>query len=201
MLLGHSPEDESDSCHHIIMWCVSCDDVTRIDLPEKKRKHCFFTKNLLKLTKMKTFHSFICILVCCVASTIATRWKDCGSTQGTVKSVAVQGCKDQQTCELHRGTNVTFTVDFTPKETITKATAVVHGILAGVPIPFPIDCPAACKGCGLTCPVPKDKDTIYKLTLPVKTAYPSVKVIVKFELKDPSNADLFCVEVPAAVVP
>ena len=57
---------------------------------------------------------------------------------------------------------------------VSKMTAAVHGVLAGVPVPFPIDNNNACKDCGLTCPLAAGASATYTYQLPVKSAYPSV---------------------------
>lgn len=51
--------------------------------------------------------------------------------------------------------------------------AVVHGIVLGVPVPFPIPEPDGCKS-GINCPMEKDKTYSYVNKLPVKSEYPSV---------------------------
>ena len=54
----------------------------------------------------------------------------------------------------------------------------VHGIVLGVPVPFPIPEPDGCKS-GISCPIQKDKSYNYVNKLPVKSEYPSVSDIIK----------------------
>ncbi len=69
------------------------------------------------------------------------------------------------------------------EELIPKATAVVHGIIAHIPVPFPLDCSQACKpGCGLSCPVKNGESVTYKAVIPVKKEYPSVSTMCNSEL-------------------
>jgi Niemann-Pick C2 protein len=49
----------------------------------------------------------------------------------------------------------------------------VHGILEGIRVPFPIPEPDGCKS-GINCPIQKDKVYSYLNKLPVKNEYPSV---------------------------
>ncbi|ELV09890.1 Epididymal secretory protein E1 [Tupaia chinensis] len=79
-----------------------------------------------------------------------------------------------------------------------NSTASVHGILFGVPVPFPIPEPDGCK-CGISCPIQKAKTYSYLNKLPVKSEYPSVKLVVKWELKDDQNQNLFCWEIPIEI--
>lgn len=77
---------------------------------------------------------------------------DCGST-AQVKRLGLSSCVSGQKqlgekgvksdiCEIHRGSNVTFTLSFIPHRDATQLKAVIHGIVDFVPIPFP--CPQVC---------------------------------------------------------
>lgn len=54
-----------------------------------------------------------------------------------------------------------------------NSSAAVYGILAGLPVFFPIPEADGCKS-GINCPIQKDKTYSYLNKLPVKTDYPSV---------------------------
>lgn len=53
----------------------------------------------------------------------------------------------------------------------------VHGVIAGVPIPFAIPNDDGCKS-GIQCPIQKQKTYSYVNQLPVKSEYPSVSFTV-----------------------
>lgn len=55
------------------------------------------------------------------------------------------------------------------------STALVHGVVAGVPVPFPIPQPDGCKS-GIQCPIEQQKTYSYVNQLPVKNEYPAVSV-------------------------
>lgn len=75
----------------------------------------------------------------------------------------------------------------------------VEGIIGGVPIPFPVPQPDACKG-GVKCPVAQGDTDIATLSLPVEQSYPSISLSVKLELKaDDPGQDYVCLEFPAAI--
>lgn len=63
-------------------------------------------------------------------------------------------------------------------EEVTSATAVVHGILSGIPVPFPIKNTDVCKDCGLTCPVAEGKSVEYHADIAVKEMYPKVSALL-----------------------
>lgn len=54
-----------------------------------------------------------------------------------------------------------------------ESTAVVHGVIAGVPIPFAIPIVDGCKS-GIECPIQNGQTYHYVATLPVKDEYPAV---------------------------
>jgi Niemann-Pick C2 protein len=125
---------------------------------------------------------------------------DCGSTGSKVKDVIVSGCESTDTCNLPKGKNVSFTVDFTTNEVVSKATAVVHGIIEGIPTPFPFGHPDACTDSGLACPLKSSTSYTYKQQIFVNPSYPKLKLVVKWEVKDQASKDVFCVEVPVQIV-
>ena len=59
---------------------------------------------------------------------------------------------------------------------LTDLTNVVHGILAGLPVPFKPDDDKTCNGIQGGCPVKANTPTVFKTSLPIKSVYPSVSV-------------------------
>lgn len=60
-------------------------------------------------------------------------------------------------------------------EVTNSLTSVVHGIIGGVPIKFPLGNPNACVSCNITCPVQKDKQYTYAPVIHVLDSYPGVR--------------------------
>ncbi|XP_010643793.1 NPC intracellular cholesterol transporter 2 [Fukomys damarensis] len=138
------------------------------------------------------------LLVCIVAGQAElVRYKDCGSEVGIIKEVNVSPCPTQP-CELDKGQTYTVNVTFTSYTQSTNSTAFVHGILFKVPVFFPIPEPDGCKS-GISCPIQKDKTYNYLNKLPVKSEYPNVKLVVKWELLDDKKKNLFCWEIPVEI--
>ncbi|KAF4084024.1 hypothetical protein AMELA_G00124120 [Ameiurus melas] len=123
---------------------------------------------------------------------------DCGSVVGTVKEVNISPCPSQP-CQLHKGQSYTVNVTFTSATDSQTSKAVVHGVIAGVPVPFPIPVDDGCK-CGIHCPIQKQNTYSYVNQLPVKTEYPSLRLVVEWELGDDSGKDLFCIKFPVQIV-
>nr|XP_042108709.1 NPC intracellular cholesterol transporter 2 isoform X1 [Ovis aries]XP_042108710.1 NPC intracellular cholesterol transporter 2 isoform X1 [Ovis aries] len=120
-----------------------------------------------------------------------------GSGVGVIKEVNVSPCPTQP-CKLHKGQSYSVNVTFTSNTQSQSSKAVVHGIVMGIPVPFPIPESDGCKS-GIRCPIEKDKTYNYVNKLPVKSEYPSIKVVVEWELTDDKNQRFFCWQIPIEV--
>lgn len=56
-----------------------------------------------------------------------------------------------------------------------SVTTVVHGIILGIDMPFPISNPDACLDSGVSCPLKKGNVYEYTATFPILKAYPKVR--------------------------
>jgi len=59
--------------------------------------------------------------------------------------------------------------------------AVVHGIIQGLPVPFPLHDPNACHSSGLTCPLMPGQTYHYTASFPVLKSYPKVSSSLQTE--------------------
>ncbi|XP_016101635.1 epididymal secretory protein E1 isoform X2 [Sinocyclocheilus grahami] len=116
------------------------------------------------------------VLLSLLAYTNAEQVKfvDCGSVEGKVTEVDIQPCS-QQPCQLHKGQSYSVNVTFTSGVESKTSAAVVHGVVAGIPVPFPIPQSDGCKS-GIQCPIEPQKTYSYVNQLPVKNEYPAVSV-------------------------
>jgi len=149
---------------------------------------------------MKIFVS--CLLLACIAfyDVSATKWEDCGSATGTVKSLQVSDCPDSDdTCILKRGTTKTITIEFDSKTASKTVKASVHGVMSGVPMPFPLPKADGCVYGGLSCPIQDGKSYTYSHSLDIKSIYPPVSVKVRWELVDEASKDIVCLEIPCEI--
>ncbi|KAG1972236.1 NPC intracellular cholesterol transporter 2-like [Pimephales promelas] len=126
------------------------------------------------------------------------KFVDCGSVDGKVVGVDIQPCS-QQPCQLHKGQSYAVNVTFSSTVASQTSKAIVHGVIAGVPVPFPIPIDDGCKS-GIQCPIDPQKMYSYVNQLPVKSEYPTIRLVVEWELRDDSNKDLFCVKFPVQIV-
>merc|ERR1711970_1277021 len=74
-----------------------------------------------------------------------------------------------------------------------------QGMIAGVPIPFPLPTGEedACKYTG--CPIERHNPATFKYSLFVQPSYPPLDVGVKWELVDQSGATQVCIIFPATL--
>ncbi|XP_067894766.1 NPC intracellular cholesterol transporter 2-like [Heterodontus francisci] len=126
------------------------------------------------------------------------KFHDCGSKTGEIKTVDITPCPSEP-CELHKGQTYNVNVTFTSATTSQTSEAVVHGILGGIPLRFHIPNADGCKS-GIQCPIQNKQNYNYINSLPIKQDYPSVKLVVEWELKDDNDTDLFCWMVPVEIV-
>jgi len=149
--------------------------------------------------------ALLCAALCwCAANAQEVKYAPCKGVMDDAKinHVIITPCP-KLPCQLKRGTNATVSINFTMNAdatVATQATTVVHGIIAGVPVPYPTAFTDACATAGIKCPLKPDGTNFYTAKLLVKQEYPQVNLYVKWELQDQTKADIFCFEVPATVV-
>ncbi|KAL4238775.1 Phosphatidylglycerol/phosphatidylinositol transfer protein [Mactra antiquata] len=120
-----------------------------------------------------------------------------GSLGGTVSYVDLNPC-DKDPCVLHHGTNATLALSFLAKENATEANSVVHGIIGGVPVPFPM--PAdGCTNHNLKCPIVAGTTIQYNNYIYISPEYPKIRVAVKMEIQDENKQDIICFIIPLSI--
>ncbi|XP_032998560.1 NPC intracellular cholesterol transporter 2 [Lacerta agilis] len=125
------------------------------------------------------------------------KFVDCGSKDGSIVEVNVSPCPEQP-CVLHKGDAYSVNVTFSSKIASNGSQAKVYGEMLHMDIPFPLDQPDGCKS-GIICPIQKDHSYNYLNKLPVKSEYPSIKLVVKWELVDDDGQLMFCWKIPVQI--
>uniref|UniRef100_A0A8C8SM36 NPC intracellular cholesterol transporter 2 n=1 Tax=Pelusios castaneus TaxID=367368 RepID=A0A8C8SM36_9SAUR len=133
-----------------------------------------------------------------VARAEPLKFVDCGSKDGSITEVNVSPCPTQP-CQLHKGISYSVNVTFSSKIESQGSKAKVFGEMLHVDIPFPIPEPDGCKS-GIQCPIEKGHSYSYLNKLLVKSEYPSIKLIVKWELLDDQDQMLFCWKIPVQII-
>uniref|UniRef100_A0A2C9JSH8 MD-2-related lipid-recognition domain-containing protein n=1 Tax=Biomphalaria glabrata TaxID=6526 RepID=A0A2C9JSH8_BIOGL len=168
---------------------------------------------------IKSFFTFFVFLGCLLSFTCASHgvrrfevdqkdkfqncqlsFKDCGSKSGSLKSATYNGTCNSGIAVLKRGTIVSIDFSFISNQVEDTLKSIVHGKISDLPfVPFPLDNPDACKDSGLTCPIKNGVQLDYLPVLNVLSTYPSVNVIVKWELQNKAGDDVFCALIPATI--
>ncbi|XP_052871991.1 NPC intracellular cholesterol transporter 2 homolog a [Anopheles cruzii] len=144
----------------------------------------------------------VLLLSCLLPSaTEAAEFANCANETaiGQYSKVEVSNCADDDaTCVLKRNSNATISITFTSDEELSELKAVVHGIILGMEVPFPLPNDNGCQDSGLECPLAKKTTYRYSTTLPVLKQYPKVSVEVKWELIA-AGTQVVCVLIPAKI--
>ncbi|XP_053567743.1 NPC intracellular cholesterol transporter 2-like [Bombina bombina] len=124
-------------------------------------------------------------------------FKDCGCQKGKLLNVDVSLCPTQP-CPLVKGSTYSINVTFTSDEDSVSSKAYVYGVIKQIPIPFGIPEPDGCKS-GVECPIKNGQTYTYITKMPIKTEYPSIRLIVRWKLKDDNSNNLFCWDIPVEI--
>nr|KAG5700889.1 hypothetical protein BaRGS_012296 [Batillaria attramentaria] len=122
-----------------------------------------------------------------------------GSVKGKVISVSYNGTCIDKKVMLKQKTYAGITIEFQSNEVTPTLKTVVHGVVAGLPVPFPVENPDACKGSNVTCPLQSGKTYTYSSVIYVSPSYPQITVVVKWELQDEDGKDEVCIALPAEI--
>ncbi|XP_072097051.1 NPC intracellular cholesterol transporter 2-like [Mobula birostris] len=138
---------------------------------------------------------FVLLAALCAAQPV--KFKDCGSTSGKILIVDITPCPSLP-CILRKGQSYAVNVTFASKTSSQKTVAAVYGIMNGIAIPFNIPNADGCQS-GIQCPIQNNQNYHYLNYLRIKKEYPSIKLMVEWELKDELDRDLFCCRIPVQI--
>ncbi|XP_029045758.2 ecdysteroid-regulated 16 kDa protein [Osmia bicornis bicornis] len=150
----------------------------------------------------ETILVFAALLV--IAST--TEVTKCGTGEKFEDSnqVKISGC-DVPPCKLKRRTKYSIEEKFVPDQDVENLVNSVNAAILGVPLPFVgVDGTSACNsvfnadGSPAGCSLKKGVEYIYKQEFPILQIYPTVSMVIHYELMD-GNHSVACFEVPAKI--
>uniref|UniRef100_A0A0B6YQX3 MD-2-related lipid-recognition domain-containing protein n=1 Tax=Arion vulgaris TaxID=1028688 RepID=A0A0B6YQX3_9EUPU len=144
-------------------------------------------------------NSLLVVLALCAVVTVSFAQKvafhDCGSKLSVVNEVDVVPCTALP-CPFKKGTNVTVSINLTPNTAVSDARTVVHGIIAGVPVLFPLPDGNACNF--MKCPLVAGTPVVYTTSIFVDPHYPSLTVVVQWELTS-TLGEIVCFSLPVTI--
>lgn len=132
------------------------------------------------------------------------KWIPCTDEKcsGTITSLTISDCA-QTPCTFRKGSNYTLDIDFTTTAVSKNLESKIAGQIEGIWVPFPFSQEEVCqdKQCDLKCPIAAGGKFHYTASLPVKSVYPEIELIVKWAMYDPdAKEDVWCFEVPVRIV-
>ncbi|CAG2115801.1 unnamed protein product [Medioppia subpectinata] len=123
---------------------------------------------------------------------------DCGSATGKVTAISVTGCSpSSDICDFKAGTNVSIEVQFQSVYINCKLTFTKQ--IAGVPVPFDLKPSDACSHWNINCPIVNGNNYDLKISVPILSNYPKIKVQVRVALLDANKSKLFCQQFPVQI--
>lgn len=151
--------------------------------------------------KLRNKMNILLIYIFCLPVFLsALPMKDCGSKKSKINFVALNNCQSLP-CVIKKGTYANFTVNFTPNEEVTAGKIKVWGIMKPLPpIPFALDNDNLCQTPNISCPLQAGKAVTFGNHLEVKTIYPSISVINKWQVEEQHGEVLFCFEISLQIV-
>ncbi|KRY08979.1 Actin-related protein 2 [Trichinella patagoniensis] len=121
-------------------------------------------------------------------------------SHSTIESVSVSPCDDPTVCIVKRGDVISTNVTFVPHKRISrlilKSYAKINKISFNVAVPDY----NGCKDHGLKCPLNPEVSVTYQRNVTIAASTPLVTAVLKSQLKDQNNLDVFCIESKIKVV-
>ena len=151
----------------------------------------------------KMMNLFTLIIAMAVLLTLASameikHFHDCGSQTGVIKRIDISPCS-MEPCTLKKGSNSTISIEFQSKIFVSSGVVSVHGIKWKYPAPFPLDDSDLCHGIQSGCPLKPGSTSLYSKSVYVRPYFPSLAIVIRFELMDQNSKDLICVEFPSEI--
>ena len=141
---------------------------------------------------------FAVALLAGLADSIDLTYKDCGSTARVTK-VFSDDCASS-VCKAKKGHSYKIQISYAPNKPVTAMQATLHGVIAGIPVPFPLPESDGCKLSGDSCPISAGTEVTFAEGLDVKSSYPAIKLVSRWELIDQDRGEVICVEIPVVIV-
>ena len=123
-------------------------------------------------------------------------------TAADIESLSITGCTTYP-CALKKGTDAAIEMKFTLKRRVNELGLRIAGRINGREIPFSVDdtnhCQNTIEGITDKCNLSKGETYTYKYSMPILNEYPSLMVVVKFEIVDKRGNPVACFTFPARI--
>ncbi|KAL5108236.1 NPC intracellular cholesterol transporter 2 [Taenia crassiceps] len=124
--------------------------------------------------------------------------EDCStpSSQGKFIDGEITPC-GANPCVLVKGQNTSITLKFIATNLVKGGKIVVHGIIAGIAVPFTLPDNDLCHFVQPGCSIQPNLAEQMDYSLYVKESYPSIQLTIKWQLVNDVGVDLVCIKFPA----
>ena len=138
-------------------------------------------------------------------SSVIVPFVDCGSHSFNVEKLDFS-CEDgmPKPCKFKKGKTYRGNFSLTATADVSNGTIVLHAIIGGASLPFPMDNPNICSDHNLSCPIKSGTKAVMTVQLTVPSLAPTVNLVAEFEIQPLSEsstaiADIMCVKFLAAI--
>ncbi|RNA31949.1 epididymal secretory E1 [Brachionus plicatilis] len=121
-------------------------------------------------------------------------FKDCGSKNGAVKSIEVEGCTETP-CKLIRGKNANVKIKFIPTISTITLRPRFTATVSGFSLNFSLDENDGCL-LGASCPADRNVENQIEFSVPILNSFPIVKGQIKMRIVGDRNINIVCIEMP-----
>ncbi|CAL1673194.1 unnamed protein product [Lasius platythorax] len=153
------------------------------------------------MTRKGIAFSPLCVL-CCIVSSLAFVFEDCGSEVGKFNEISISSCdSSEEKCSIMRDSETHLSIKFIPSVDVSKIEAHAFGLLGDIPVPFPLEKPEVCKdsSSGINCPLKKDQEVEYKATFFVEKTTPALSLNVMWDFRNEKDEKIICVKFPVKI--
>ena len=138
-------------------------------------------------------------------SSVIVPFVDCGSNSFTVEELDFD-CEDgtPKPCKFNKGKTYNGNISLTATADVSNGIIVLHAIVGGASLPFPLDKPNICSDHNLSCPIKSGTKAVMTVQLTVPSFAPVTGLIAEVEIQPVSessttNADFMCVKFLAEI--
>ncbi|KRZ04946.1 Actin-related protein 2 [Trichinella zimbabwensis] len=115
-------------------------------------------------------------------------------SQSTIESVSVSPCDDPTVCIVKRGDIISTNVTFVPHKRISRLTLKSYAKINKISFTVAVPDYNGCKDHGLKCPLNPEVSVTYQRNVTIAASTPLVTAVLRSQLKDQNNWDVFCIE-------
>ncbi|KRZ43471.1 Actin-related protein 2 [Trichinella pseudospiralis] len=115
-------------------------------------------------------------------------------SHSTIESVSASPCDDPYVCIVKRGDKISTNVTFVPHKKISRLILKSYAKINKISFTVAVPDYNGCKDHGLKCPLNPEVSVTYQRNVTIAASTPLVTAVLRSQLKDQNNLDVFCIE-------